>query len=30
VHTVDFAVPLGSYTLLPLLDQCFSPHLPFY
>jgi len=26
---VDFAVPLPSYTLLPLLDQCLSPHFPY-
>src|SRR5206468_8390269 len=25
-RAVDFALPLGSYTVLPLLDQCFSPH----
>jgi hypothetical protein len=25
-RAVDFAVPLASYALLPLLDQCLSPH----
>ncbi len=25
-RAVDFAVPLPSYTVLPLLDQRFSPH----
>jgi len=28
-RAVDFAVPLPSYTLLPLLDQCLSPHSPY-
>src|SRR5207249_4403049 len=30
-RAVDFAVPLRSYTLVPLLDQCFSePFLPAF
>jgi len=28
-RVVDFAVPLASYTLLPLLDRCLSPHFPY-
>jgi hypothetical protein len=28
-RAVDFAVPLASYTLLPLLDRCLSPHSPY-
>jgi hypothetical protein len=26
---VDFAVPLASYALLPLLDQCLFPQFPY-
>jgi len=28
-RAVDFAVPLPSYTVLPLLDQCFCPHFTY-
>jgi hypothetical protein len=28
-RAVDFAVPLASHTLLPLLDRCFSPQFPY-
>ena len=28
-RAVDFAVPLASHTLLPLLDRCLSSHFPY-
>jgi hypothetical protein len=29
VRAVDFAVPLRSYSFLPLLDKRFSAHFPY-